>query len=51
MGNSERQREYIARRMILTQLWSVGYIDAERYTRLMHTLDLMYKDVSNADKM
>ena len=51
MGSNERQREYIARRMILTQLWSVGYIDVERYTKLIHILDLQYKDVLSADKM
>lgn len=45
----ERQREYLARRMLLTQLLSRGYIDVERYTLLIHKLDMLYKDVLNAD--
>lgn len=50
MGN-ERQREYLARRMLLTQLWSAGYLTVERYTRLIRRLEDMYRDVLFADKM
>lgn len=51
MVNNERQREYIVRRMILTQLMSKGYIDVERYTLLIHKLDMLYKDVLSADRV
>lgn len=51
MVSNERQREYLARRMILTQLMSKGYIDVERYTRLLRRLDEQYKDVLFADRV